>query len=447
MTDTATTDERTSPAALDREYVVGGAFWWYRGAQARGLALPWAFDDVLQDFGPDLYARMGNDAQVAACDIMLRAGILEDGAMLAPAVDEAGADGYDQAKKILSFCEQSLDGLETPLDDVLWDLLACIGQGNRFAEITYHPFDRAPQPGRAMLRALAVKPRESAAFVVDPYMRLMGLVVNEVEGARRVLPGALIDPETTPNLLPREKFAIMTFRPVNNDPRGTSAWRPAYNPWWLKMQTWQEFLKYLAQFASPSIVGTTAPEARTETDEDTGQPISAVQALLKRLLAFQNGTALALPNGAAADLLFSQGEGRAFLNAFQLFNQEITKAITTQTLATSEGEHASRAQASVHQDALDTLVRQAKRSVCRMLRRDVLCNLVRYNYGDALAPLTPKVSLGETEATDIAKLMAAIAQLETSGFLDPSQRPGVDRLLNLPARMANATLPEQGATP
>jgi hypothetical protein len=446
MTDLLTTDEPTAPAALAQEYVVGGGFWWYRGVAARGLALPWAFDDVTQDFGPDLYDRMGYDAQIAACDVLMRAAILEDGVTLSPAVDEEGADGYEQAAEIVDFCEQNLEELDQPLDDTLWDQLACVGQGNRVVEIVYHEFDQSPLPGRACLRSLTVKPRERTVFVVDPYMRLYGLLAQELDG-RYVLPGALIDPANTPNLLPREKFAIMTFRPRNNDPRGTSAWRPAYNPWWLKMQTWQEFLKYLAQFASPSIVGIAAPAAGTTTSPATGKQLSAVDALLERLLAFQNGTAIAIPNGADVKLLFSAGDGKAFLDAFSLYDRQIRMAITTQTLATGEGEHASRAQAGVHQDALDTLIRQAKRSACRMIRRDVLRNLIRYNYGDTLAALTPKVSLGETEATDIAGLMSAISQLETSGYLDPSQRPGVDRLLNLPPRLANVMTPPTSSAP
>src|SRR6185503_3299410 len=110
MTDTATT-ENGKATARDREYVVGGGYWWYRGQQSRALALPWAIDDLTQDFGPDLYERM--------------------------------------------------------LDDVLWDMLGSMALGNRVAEITYHPFDRSPLPGRAVLRSLTVKPRESLAFVVD----------------------------------------------------------------------------------------------------------------------------------------------------------------------------------------------------------------------------------------------------------------------------------------
>src|SRR5262249_44295537 len=111
---------------------------------------------------------------------------------------------------------------------------------------------------------------------------------------------------------------------------------------------------------------------------------------------------------------------------------EIRMAITTQTLATGEGEHASRAQASVHQDALDTLLRQAKRSICRMLRRDVLSNLVAYNYGDSLRPLTPLVSLGEVQIEDLARLWTSLSQM--GYLLDATQYAAIERRYNLPPR-------------
>lgn len=432
MTERTTTDPNTQPAALDQEYVVAGGFWWWKGNAARGLALPWAIDDITQDFGDDLYDRMELDSQVAACDIGLRAAVLEDGFHLSSAIDDADADGYQQANDLVTFCEKNLDDLDTPLDDTAWDLLGAIGRGNRVAEIVYHPFDTSPLPGRAVLQNLMVKPREMTAFVVDPYMRTLGLMARSLDRPAGVLPGALIVPLNTPNLLPREKFAIVTFRPHNNDPRGTSAYRPAYNPWNLKMQAWQDYLKYLAQFATPIIVGKTVPGVLDRPDPTTGLTIRAVDALLEQLLKLHNSSAIAVQGGAEIELLFSTGEGKAFLNAIALFNEEITKAITTQTLATNEGQHQARAAASVHQDALDTLIRQAKRSICHTLRRDVLRNLIRYNFGDAAVLLTPKISLGELQVEDAASMITAFSHV---GFaIHPSQMAGIDRRLNLPAR-------------
>lgn len=445
MTEPTTTDERTRPVGLDTDYVVARDRWSYRGASSRALALPWAFDDVTRDFGDDLYDRMEYDSAIAACDILLRAAIAEEGFVLSPSVDKEDAGGYELAVDLVDVCNQQLADLESDLNDVLWDMLASLGRGSRVAEITYHPLDRSPLPGRAVLQSITVKPRTSTAFVVDPYMHLIGLIGQQQDG-NILSTGQLIEPSDS-RILPREKFAVATHHPRNNDPRGTSAWRPAYNGWWLKMQTWQEYLKYLAQFASGTVVGKTAQGAKERIDAN-GNRITAVQDLLNNLLAVQNGSAIAVPYGTEIDILFSQGEGQAFLSAFQLYNQEITKAITSQTLAASEAEFGTRAQASVHQDALGTLVRQGKRSQCRWLRRDVLRHLVRYNYGDAAIPLTPKVSLGEVEQEDIAKLMTAVALLERSGFIHDSQRPGIDRMINLPPRIVTegeqATKPAPG---
>ena len=85
-----------------------------------------------------------------------------------------------------------------------------------------------------------------------------------------------------------------------------------------------------------------------------------------------------------------------------------------------------------------------------MVRRDVLRNMVRYNFGDAAAKLTPKVSLGEVQAEDSAKMVTAFSQ---AGYvIHPSQYAGIDRRLSLPARVltpeeANPPPPEQGPPP
>jgi hypothetical protein len=149
---------------------------------------------------------------------------------------------------------------------------------------------------------------------------------------------------------------------------------------------------------------------------------------------WRNGTFLgrAVRDGSPPGQL--QGEGKAFLDAIAECNLEITKAILTQQLATEEGEHQARAAAQVHQDVLDTLVRQGRRAVVRMLHRDVLRQWVRVNWGDAAVKLTPLPSLGVTEQRDLPAMMNAVANLQRAGYLHDSQYQGIDEDLNLPAR-------------
>jgi hypothetical protein len=422
-----------------REYVAGGVVSWYASYRERLTALPLPIDDLTAELGDDIYERMLRDPQAGACIDVLRTGILEDGLSIRPAVDSADADGYDQAIELLGLVEQQLDDLETPLDDVLWDMLSALALGNRVAEEVY-AYDTS-YTGRTelVLRRLNVKPRANIAFVTDTFGNVVGLIGNEP--GQQLLRGQLLNDEQRAHIIPRSKFAILSVRPTNNDPRGTSLLRPAYNAWWLKMQAWPEYLKYLSQFASPSLVGTTAPNAADEPVYDTaGNPTGEYQtpeeALLTRLLQFRNGTALALPSGATLDSLGSSGDGTPFLHAFELFDKQITKAILYQTLATEEATYGTRAQGDVHASILATLVRQTKRGIARMFRRDVLQQIVIANRGDGMRQLTPYATLANAETQDVTGMWTALAALARTDYLDPSQFPAIDELLNLPPRMA-----------
>jgi hypothetical protein len=414
---------------LLREYVSGGSLAAY-GQMRR--ALPPYLDDVSRDFGLDVYEKMLVDAQVAACIAILKAAIIEEGVTLTPAIDDEADPDYEQARLIADEATAMLDDLETPLDDVLWDLLSAVALGNRVAEQVYEARPATTIDNRTMLqvRALKVKPVRSVAFVTDAYMNVLGLV-----GAK---PGQAIPAVANlapTEIIPREKFCVLTWRPKDGDPRGTSVLRPAYDPWWRKRQTIPEYLKYLAQFAGPSVWATPGERAEPTTDPNDPTVVQTPEeALLAALLDWRNGMATALPFGTQVNAIAVQGEGKAFLNAMAACNLEITKAILTQSLATEEGEHMARAAAQVHADVLDTLVRQGRRSVVRMLYRDVLRQWIRVNWGDAAITLTPIPSLGVTEQRDLPAMMGAISQLWNAGYLHPSQQAGIDDDLNLPPR-------------
>lgn len=457
MTDLATTDRST----LATEYVAGGTGLWSRQALR---TLPSAIDDITADFGDDLYERMRLDPTVTACLNVLRASIIEEGLRLSPAVDDANADGYALAQEINGFCEAVLGDLQIALDDVLWDLLDAILLGSRLAEEVYTvtPATAYALPGTSpisrtqdmlILSALKPKPRNATAFVVDAYMNVQG-IASARPGMGIVNQGLYAQPLTAPNVLRRDKFAILTFRPKDADPRGTSAFRAAYFPWFAKQQVWDEFLKYLAQFASPSIYAT-ASEASTKAGilvtaaDGTTSTRPAGEVLRNTLLDFRNGTAMGLPYGTLVDTIEVAGDGQAFHSAFLHCDQQITVAVLHQTRATMEAEHGSKADSETGQDILGTIVRQAKRAVCTMLRRDILRPLVSYNYGpDASRSLTPTASLGGVEQQDWSAKALAVAALAKAGFLDPSQYAAIDKELNLPVREAAPDpQPSPAATP
>lgn len=453
MSDLAT----TQPVAFyTREYVAGSISTFQTRRMLRGL--PWAFDDLTRDFGDDIYERILLDPAARAVVSTLISAIIEEGVSLSTAIDDKAADGYDLAHEIRDLCESVLSDLQTGLDDVLWDMLSALPLGCKAAEEVYQltpaksyslPDTTPIQRGAELLilSALKPRPRRSLAFVVDAFMNVTGLLVRPPGGT---ISTTIVSNAATPlaQLLPRDKFAVLSFRPVDGDPRGSSILRPAYTPWWTKQQIYPEFLKYLAQFASPSIKVIASEDAtkngiKITNDDGTTTVRPAVEVLGEAILAFQNGSGMAFPYGTLLDALQVSGDGAAFHKAFTFCDQQIALAVLHQTLATLEAEHQSRASSETHQDTLETIIRQAKRAVCLMLRRDVLRPMVAYNYGmDAARQLTPTCSLGSVERQDIPAMMTGVAALTKAGYLHPSQYPGVDAQLNLPPRDLDAETEE-----
>src|SRR5215510_816065 len=171
MTESTTTDR----PILATEYAVAATGLWSRTAWR---TLPWAIDDITQDFGDDLYDRIDLDVYAHANKNVLKSSVIEEGVRLDSAVKDEAADGYALAQEIEDFCESVLNDLPIAIDDVLWDLCDAFAYGNRMAEQVYQlvPATAYALPGTSpisrtqdliVLSALKPKPRRSTAFVVD----------------------------------------------------------------------------------------------------------------------------------------------------------------------------------------------------------------------------------------------------------------------------------------
>lgn len=428
------------------EYVAGSRETWYENWVR---SLPGAIDDLTRELGDEAYERMMKDSQVESCVNALKAAILASGVRTEPTEVEydrqAVALGKGEipaqaqlAKAIADFCQVVLDNLTTPLDDVLWDMLDGMMYGNKVAELIY-ALEDVGQGLRLVTKAIKVKPREAVAFVVDAFLNVVGLLGLVPGQANTVQVGTMLtDLDQVPNLLPLEKFAVFTFRPRNGDPRGSSIGRSAYTPWWLKQQLWGEYLKYLAQFGSPSLIGfTSADDDAGEEYEEDGETLkpSPEQVMLVALQKMRNGSAAAFKHDSKVQVVEMDGQGgQAFDRAFDRCDRQIAKGILNQTLATEEGQHQARAASETHLGVLGWVINVIKRSVALMIRRDILVPLVRYNYGDAALGLVPNVILDDIKKGDLEKLAAAIGLLERYGYLEPSQMPATDEMMGLPVR-------------
>lgn len=417
-------------------------------------SLPRHIDDAERDFGLDIYERMSHDPALAAALAAITVLVVRDGYRLLCPVSPPSAYNpdpeqearYERAEAIRRDVAAMLDRLQQPLIEIIEELLDCLAFGHAIAEQTYEQ-----RSGLLALRTLRVRPRTAYAFVVDQFMNVLGVVPRPELGI-----GVPVDPS---QIVPREKFVLLTWGSRYGDPRGRSLLRPAYNAWWLKQQTWPHYLKFLLQFGTPSVAGK-LPEGATDVelfDTATGEPrrdangnpvvVSAADALLEKLIAWSNGTAIALDHGTELQLIESRGDGEAYVNAIDLYDRQMTRAVLIAIRATMEAEHGSRADSETAQDMVSAFAQLVRRRVEVALYRDCIMPLVRYNWGDDAADeLCPYITLSDVAPEDVVAVGNMIANLARQpGLIHPSQYPGIDQKLGLPERDFASQMAEMDA--
>lgn len=434
-----------------KEYVAGGEVFNWAASVYRSL--PQYIDDLTRDFGDDLYDRMMMDPQLFACVHVLKMGILAQKITVIPAIKDDKDPSFRTAQDLAKFCERQFQRVPGFYTRFLYNMLDAIPYGNKVSEIILEKNEYGGDAGLLCLKNIKVKSRKTVAFVVDPFMNVAG-IISAIPGLYNAIVGSVFlgDLGNSPNVLPTEKFAILSYRPDDEDPRGQSGIKTAYHAWWVKQQVWPEYLKFLAVFAVPGLVGKTAPGARRGPlldpngnpiiDPATGQPtmVEPEQALLSALMAFRNAVAMAVPAGAEVMPVEVRNQGSPFDGALAICNQEISTAVVHQTLAMNEARYQARASSEVHQDVLGLVINYGRGAVEEMLRDQICRRLIRWNYGPRLVgerdlpDLTPEISLGDVEHEDRQVMANAVASLEQSGFIAPSQRRALDSMLGFPVR-------------
>lgn len=422
-----------------KEYVSGGE---RQTLMPWPIALPSYSDDLGRDFGDDIYERMMRDPAIFSCVETLKRAVLAQGFTITPAVGDDDPR-HKTAVEIADFCKTAVAGLAEPLESVLYDLLDAFAFGYHIAEIVY----KYDKKGKLTLDRLKTKHRRTISLVVDAHNNLLGVLGLEPGKWQSIFRDSYLTGPQLDNLLPLSKFALLTYRKRNGDPRGQSGVRAAYTPWILKQQVYPELMRHLSQFGTPSIIAKVGPEsddveAMNEQGlvvlDDEGFPkrISAKLALGVELARFRNGTYLVVDHDTEIDTMtVPDGAGVPFQTAIANYNEEIVTAILLQTLMTGEGKHQARAASEVHQDVFSLLAQGVKSNVQDCIRLQIFRNLVVMNeWGEENADLTPLISLTETEQQDFGADATAIGGLFRDGFLDPSQLPELDARLGIPIR-------------
>ena len=435
MTDLTQRPIAPLPVDPTREYAAGGQ---RTMAAQYARTLPAIADPSMAVLGSDIYDRMRRDPQVSATIETIKVSIVAHGWQIT-AVDVPEDDPVrrDLAQTIAGFVRHALGATEPPFADVLDSLLDAVADGNKIAEKVWAATAWAGEQ-RLTIAKIKSKPAQNVAFAVDAFMNVIGIIANIPGHPFPRMSGEIIGIATgkpPANLFPRDKFVVFTNQPKDSDPRGTSRLRPANDWWWTKQQAIGEFLKYLAQFATPSIIGFT-PDDDAAGGTYVFDPAIATpeQLMCNSLLDYQSGTIAVFKGGSKVDVIHPQGGEDAFKTIFALCDAQITVAVLLQMLATGTADHQTQASTKEHGNLLADLISRIKGSLEAVVMRDIIYYLVVINWGVAHLDLMPSFSLGAVEQQDLTALMTAIANLKRSGYLSDSQLAAIDALLNFPVR-------------
>lgn len=454
-------------ADLRREYVPAGI----NGYLPFLRAQPTYTDEVSQAFGIEVWEKMMTDPDVYSSVNVFILGVLANGYEIVPSLTEED-DDYGVAVEMADFVRENLANLKTPYLTILRQHLTAFQYGCSISEQRYilnqtakPPVAKFAQSGTLLyyLDDIREKPHRNAIFVVDSYNNTVGMLTQRFPGqvyaAGTYIP---IDPrvfegtrggesdvnhisEPIPGFLPRSLFSILTNDMRYNDERGRSGLRAAYQAWWFKQQIVAEYLSYLSKFGSPSIIANTPPQSVPETQVDAnmnvvlgadGLPITVnpAQALADAIAGFENGTGLVMPADAKAEV-YQPNDTQGFTRALAWCSKQISQAITSQFLATNEGEHQSRASSETHQDILSLGFNATKRNLAVQQRRDVYKPLLMYNFdltGKKIDRYVPHLNLGYGNGFPFTA--ATLSTIAGKYPIDPSQYGKIDEMIGLPPR-------------
>lgn len=490
-----------------REYVSGGFYKTTIDSNAVRI-LSNQLDDLEKVVGPKIYEHMLNEPAIAKALTILKTTTLSDGLEITPAftapveptrpIDSLLEDTmpgatpnelreiaqrneervrkqkeyeelfvkyeeekarYEIAKRIADVSVRALNNLSRPLSEILEEMMDAMAFGHKVAEVTYELVNadkNEEDEGLYYFRYIKVKPQKTVAFVVDDYHNLLGFkaaISNEDRTRREKKKGMMtVRGSSEANdfevkVIPRDKFAVLTFRPKDSDPRGTSILRAIYNVWHFKQLMWPEYLRWLMQCAIPGLVGIAPPanenknyvinaDGSIATHPTTGEPLTAptTDAMAMALSQMRNASYVAVPHGAEVKPIHAGSTSEPFKTSRDVLNEEMESTLLLQTLATSDSRHNTRAASETHLSILDVLIYRLKSWIIDMIIRDILTPWIRYTFGSAFLPYMPRITMGDTERREFATDAGVTAQLHAANWFDISQISAMDKQLGLPTR-------------
>lgn len=269
---------------------------------------------------------------------------------------EGYSDGSAE-KASAELCEQFLRLRPAPgmtWRDVFWNMGTAALRGMRVHELEWEYWDGYLLPLRVLDR-----PNRRFTFNTNNDLRLLTRL-QPVEGEP-------CDPL---------RFVMSRHMPSYENPYGVALLSSCFWPYTFKHGGFKFFYQFCERFGLPWPIG----------KYPAGTPINEQNDLLDALIQMLQSGVAVIPDGDSIELKEVSVSGTLVQEAIiHVCNREMSKALTSQTLATETGPNGARAAAQVHADRQDS-VGESDRSIIETTMSEILAAITLVNFGADVTP-------------------------------------------------------------
>lgn len=278
--------------------------------------------------------------------------------------------------------------------DVVWNMAKAVFYGFRVHELVW---DRV---GQYLLPVKVLdKPNRRFRFDIDNNLRLLTRD-DPVDGIE-------VEPY---------KFILTRHMPSHENPYGKAIFSSCFWPYTFKHGGWKFFYKFCERYGLPWPIGR----------YPMGATFAEQHSLLDALLQLLDDGAAAIPDGDKVELLSVSHQGElAQESLIHLCNREMSKVLTSQTLATEMKDVGSNAASQTH-DERQGRVQESDRDIIAASFNEILRWITVFNFGeDVAAPRFEFFKQREVkkDRAEIWKIAATIGRPSRSAFHEEMNIP------------------------
>ncbi len=310
-------------------------------------------DPILRKIGKseEVYDAIFYDAHVLGELRSVRAGLLGyEWRLQAGGDSSADMAALELCEKV--FSQNPAPGMQWP--DLIWNISKAVFKGYQVHEVVWKPFDRYLLPVK-----IEDRPQRRFIFSTDNQPRLL-TKENRIDG----------------DALTPYKWLLTRHMPDYDNPYGVALFSSCFWPYTFKHSGFKYFVKFCEKYGIPWAIGK-YPE---------GTPPDQQDALADALAQMVEDAVAAIPGDGSVELLQTSVSGEIVQERLvNLCNREMSKALTSQTLATEIQGQGSRAAAETH-SAREDRVNDSDRYVTESTLNELLRWITEINIAGANPP-------------------------------------------------------------